>query len=316
MTDYRQFATGVFGRPTNKTAIGWSGDASRDYLSSTLFIAALFHGVVIMGVTFTSGDDLFRSEDATSLEVVLLTNDYEDLAEPEHASYLAEKNLTGAGTTQEDVPVKVAYGQKLEQVMPGPEQDGTMDYREQGQRKPTEQLMLDSNEAAEVIAMLEKQAETDPDILMRTGLSGESNPIEVMADPDEVTQLRSPRPRELIISANTRESRIAGYLDGWKRKVERVGTINFPKVAKSGAASRNPTLEVAIAADGNLEEVRLLSSSGNRQLDQAAMDILRMSAPFESFPEFLQQDYDSLRFAYEWQFSGNISNLRAAPESR
>ncbi|MGI9309893.1 MAG: energy transducer TonB [Gammaproteobacteria bacterium] len=313
MADYRQYLTGAYQAPMKQTAIGWSGDASRDHLSSTLFIAALIHGVLIMGVTFTAGDDLFRQENATSLEVVLLTGDYEDLAEPEHASYLADKNLAGAGTTQEDVQVKVAYGQQPQQVMPGQEQDGSMDYRKRGQRKPTEQLMISSNSSEDLIAILEKQAESDPEIRLRTGMSGESNPVEIMADPDEVTQLRSPRPRELIISANTRESRIAGYLDGWKRKVERVGTMNFPQAAQAGVAKNNPTLEVAIASDGDLIEVRLLSTSGNRGLDQAAMDILRMSAPFEAFPDFLQQDYDSLRFAYEWQFSGNISGIRAKP---
>ena len=33
------------------------------------------------------------------------------------------------------------------------------------------------------------------------------------------------------------------------------------------------------------------------------MNIVTMSAPFDPFPEFLRQEYDILRFAYEWRFS-------------
>ena len=43
--------------------------------------------------------------------------------------------------------------------------------------------------------------------------------------------------------------------------------------------------------------------SGVGSLDQAAKDIVRLSAPFEPFPEFLRAEYDVLRFAYEWRFN-------------
>jgi protein TonB len=61
-------------------------------------------------------------------------------------------------------------------------------------------------------------------------------------------------------------------------------------------------LEVAIAANGELKEVVVRNSSGHRNLDQAAMEILRIAAPFEPFPQPLRADYDVLRFAYEWHF--------------
>lgn len=70
-------------------------------------------------------------------------------------------------------------------------------------------------------------------------------------------------------------------------------------------------LEVAINADGRLKEVVVRSSSGQRELDQAAMEILRLAAPFEPFPEGLRADYDVLRFAYEWRFSEGAGSVRA-----
>jgi protein TonB len=149
-------------------------------------------------------------------------------------------------------------------------------------------------------------------------MPGAENTVEILAAPDSETLLPSTAPRELVISATTRESRIAAYLDSWKRKVERVGTMNFPHDISYRNLLKNPTLEVAIAADGTLEEVVVLTSSGERRLDQAAMEILILAAPFEAFPEFLHKDYDVLRFAYEWRFSGETTgrtNVTMAGES-
>jgi protein TonB len=95
---------------------------------------------------------------------------------------------------------------------------------------------------------------------------------------------------------------IAGYLDGWKRRVERVGTINFPDAARRQGMSGNPILEVAIRADGRLEQVLVRRSSGHRELDNAAQRIVRLAAPFDPFPPAMRARYPELRFAYEWQF--------------
>jgi periplasmic protein TonB len=71
-------------------------------------------------------------------------------------------------------------------------------------------------------------------------------------------------------------------------------------------------LEVAIAADGSLQEVIVRSSSGQRGLDLAAVQILRLAAPFAPFPESLRREYDVLRFAYEWRFSEGVGAVRGA----
>jgi protein TonB len=65
----------------------------------------------------------------------------------------------------------------------------------------------------------------------------------------------------------------------------------------------SPTLEVTISASGQLAEVFVRNSSGSKIIDQAALNILRRAAPFDPFPEAIRLDYDTLRFAYKWQFS-------------
>jgi periplasmic protein TonB len=61
---------------------------------------------------------------------------------------------------------------------------------------------------------------------------------------------------------------------------------------------------VTINSSGQLDEVIVRRSSGSKVLDQAALNILRRAAPFDPFPEAIRADYDRLRFAYMWKFSG------------
>jgi protein TonB len=121
---------------------------------------------------------------------------------------------------------------------------------------------------------------------------------------DDALRLRGKETRDALITPDTRESRLAPYLDGWKRKIEKVGTLNFPTVARRRLATRNPVVAVVITADGTLKEAVIQESSGDQEIDQAALNILRKAAPFNPFPTNLKKDYDQLRFAYEWQFLG------------
>jgi len=286
-------------------------DSAGNHLSATLFLAALLHGVIIMGVTFTAGEPDADADRATSLEVVILTSDIEDSVSPKDAEMLAERNLIGAGNTADDEPVKIAYGDSVEAAMPGLPQDGIDNPQQQETRaQSSEMLLYSSNDAA---AQFDPFADSEESFApQRQGLSGDSNPTEILADPDKQTRIKSKNPRELVISANTRESRIAAYLEGWKRKIERVGTMNFP--AQVSAAERNPVLEVAISADGTLKEVIVLRTSGIPELDQAAINILRIASPFDPFPETLSNNFDVLRFSYEWYFTGGGSKISVSEQ--
>jgi protein TonB len=281
-----------------------------DRLTTMLFVAALFHGVLILGVSFTDGPLFDTPSTATSMEVVLLTRDFEKQASNDDAEYLAQQNLSGSGNTTDEVGIRVAYGRDAQPIVPGPEQDGSanLDRRQQQFDSAPEQLYAQRTDGGTLSAGLEQNAERQQ---QRTSMAGSTNSVEILAAPDTQTLLQSAKPRELIVSANTRESRIAAYLDGWKRRIERVGTMNFPRSAASAAADRNPVLEVNISADGRLQEALILAGSGSRELDMAAVKILRLASPFDPFPEYLRNDYDALKFSYEWQFdSGSVGNMQ------
>ena len=105
------------------------------------------------------------------------------------------------------------------------------------------------------------------------------------------------------VSPDTRASTLAPYLDAWRRKVERIGTLNFPAAARHPGLSGSPVVEVELGRDGTLVSAGIRRSSGHPEIDQAALLILRLSSPFTPFPRELARDYDSLRFAYQWDFT-------------
>lgn len=288
----------------------WSAEAAGNRLSSTAFLAALFHGVLILGITFSAVPA--GPEDLTnSMEVVLVTSDYEDREPPASAVLLAQQNLAGAGNAAADAALRTAPGLTLPANTFGVAQDGGDAPVRPGQLNPDRnpEPVLVARDST-IVAPDEGQPDQAPEAEQRM-LPSTSNAIEILGRLDTSTAVPDAQPRELLISANTRESRIATYLSTWKSKVEQVGTLHFPLVASQTATARYPVLEVAINADGALREVVVRSSSGQVDLDQAAMQILRLAAPFAPFPEGLRADYDVLRFAYEWRFSEGAGALRA-----
>ena len=122
---------------------------------------------------------------------------------------------------------------------------------------------------------------------------------------DQATMLiRDDEPRQLIISADTRESVVAAYLDTWKRRIEAVGESYLPGLGDLQGISGSPTLMVAIDVTGDLTEAVIRKSSGSTVLDLAALDILQRASPFDPFPPEVSDEYDVVRFEYKWLFAG------------
>ena len=289
--------------PADETA---SSKAAADRLTSTLFLAVLLHGVVIMGVSFSPADLAEKSQRATSLEVVLIPEQDKQRPDPEDARLLARSSLLGAGNTTEDVARSALEGAMTTDTS---RNAGTDDGRQRSQSVQANQLYRPDS-----TLRTEMDRPPDQDEAERSFNPGTSNTMDMLASPDVATRVPDVEPRQLFVSANTRESRIAAYLEGWKRKVERVGTVNYPAQLPPGSVPASPTLEVAVASNGTLREVVILVPSNNSRLDQAAIQILRLAAPFEPFPDFLRDEYDVLRFAYQWQFSdGAMTGRVTAP---
>jgi periplasmic protein TonB len=267
-----------------------------------LFLAALIHGVAILGITFT----VASYNDATpaqALNVTLLIDGIDE-AVPDKADFLANRSQRAAGVGAEGLRPKNALSaaQPIAQLG-SPDGADLVDGTPRELVPSAEQLVSRSPSPDGVTA--QPQPTDDPADTRRKAA--------VLID-QTVTQttaaeldLRAELPtgdddkRTLIATPSTQQSILAEYLDGWRRRVERIGTANYPAQFLGGGHGR-PTLEVVIGSDGALESIVVRRSSGDTALDQAALKILRLAAPFEPLPANVRKDYDVLRFAYEWDF--------------
>lgn len=272
-----------------------------DRLPPMLFLAALVHGILIIGVTFNVAiDDAFS--EAISLDVTIVADPEQNVLEPEQADYLAQASQEGSGNTQDWARPGALAESAVPVDNPGSEEGDSV----------KDSMTLDES-ANQVLTSRADQDVKTRDLPREDPTTDESTAI-VMEAGVEVTlplpredvadaAMHDTNPRELFTSVNTRESRIAPYLDRWKRKIENIGVKYFPEHGLIDGVTGSPTLEVTISASGQLEDVVVRKSSGSRVLDQAALEILNRAAPFDPFPEAVRLDYDSLRFAYKWQFS-------------
>jgi protein TonB len=275
-----------------------------DRLSSTLFVAALAHGVVILGVTFAT-DPLEQPAELPSLNVTLLL-DAASL-DASHAAHelLANRSQDGGGRPDEtDRPTRTLsanhpvsqLGDPLgADLTDGTPRDATAEAERLATRAPSDTRV----ETAPNIS--DEPADTP---LKAATLIEAADTQTLVAELGETARRPRSEADDDRSDPSTRESALAQYLVGWRQRVERIGTANFPEryLRRNGGHGR-PTLEVAIGPEGNLEDIVVRKSSGDPTLDQAALKILRMAAPFEPLPAAILADYDVLRFAYEWEFA-------------
>lgn len=113
------------------------------------------------------------------------------------------------------------------------------------------------------------------------------------------------RTRRKAISTATREYLYANYMEAWRRKVERIGNLNYPAEARKLGLFGSLILHVAVRADGSLEGIRVVRSSGHEVLDQAAIRIVELAAPFAPFPPNIKRETDVLDITRTWQFQRN-----------
>ncbi len=275
-----------------------------DRLPAMLFLAALIHGVLIIGVTFNPYllDDF---SDAISLEVTIVADPDQQIDRPDEAEYLAQASQLGGGNTTADV----RPSSPLESVSPIDNlgaQDGESLLESTAHELSADQVLTTQNDQDRQVS---DQLREKPQPENSTAIALESGSEQTLPLPQEENAsmlIHDDDPRQLIISVDTRESTIAGYLDNWKRRIEAVGDEYFAELGTLDDLSGSPTLEVKIEASGQLSEVIIRKSSGSRVVDQAALDILRRASPYEPFPDEVAADYDRVLFAYKFLFSAQL----------
>jgi protein TonB len=274
----------------------------RDRLFVMLFLAALAHGLIILGVTFNSR--LGDKGGAPGLEVLLVSDEVPEADRNDSATYLAQRSQLGSGNTREAVAPR-----NRASSIPIPRQDGTAE----GNSLAPKGGDVSGADEDKILTTTAWKARVE--YIADEGATGDSKNRPLLLDQQTTDQpgpeddqgpaeLRGPKRDELWTTPDTKAATLAPYLDGWRHKVEHVGTIHFPSAARIlGQKKANPVIEVGIAADGTLDRAVIRRSSGSVELDNAALQTLKLASPFDPFPPELAREHQVLRFVYEWQWT-------------
>jgi len=276
---------------------------AQDRLLTTCFLAALLHVIIILGVTFSPSQRAAGGAHAHALQVILVSDRTPAAAANPDAAYLAQRNQHGAGNTLAHERARIPKSSPAPIDHAGLADANALRLRRHGERRiaggdaviatsaPVPRIRyFAAGAASAAAAAMPILLKNRPDFGMRPNADG----VEL--------RLRGKRRRQLWIAADTRAADVAEYLDGWRRHVERIGTVNFPSAARLSGPSGTPIVQVTIDADGRLAGMRVSRSSGNPAIDEAAIRILRLAAPFAPFPRKLAAKHDQIRIAYQWEF--------------
>lgn len=284
---------------------------ARDRLVTTLFFALLLHAMLILGIGFTPG----KPGGGSTLEVTLVQT--RSPAPPPRADYLAQANQRGEGNTERLVRPESPLAMPSAVNNPGLP-DGEDLVSNAGQRTLAGADGI-GRIAAGQDAAVTTRAETgflanararpapvdpSPRVLVARLLTAGDDALMPNEVPVELPQASSPDPRQAFVAINARASRYAAYLDAWRRRVESIGNLNLPPQIRARRLSGALALEVALNRDGSIRALVLRKPSPYRLLDESAIRIVRLAAPFPPFPESFRRDTEVLRFVYVWRFNG------------
>jgi len=279
---------------------GWAGlDRQSRILAFAIAASVLLHGVVL-SIHFQLPEGK-RLAAMAPLEVVIVNS--KSRSRPTQAQVLAQANLDGGGNTDEKRRAMSPLP-TLAENLPG---DATRDAQRRVKELEAQQRQLLTQIAPQPVpapsvaarAPVEAQREARGVELRDSSLAMvRSLEAQVARQIDEYNQ----RPKKTFIGARATEFRFAQYVEDWRLKIERIGTLNYPDGAR-GRIYGSLRLSVSINADGTLNRLDMERSSGQPILDQAAEKIVKMAAPYARFPDNILRDTDILVITRTWNFA-------------
>jgi protein TonB len=278
---------------------------SSDRLSFTFFLAIAIHGLLIFGLSFDSSKP---SQSAPSVTVTLATHSAKKA--PKEADFLAQAHQIGSGTLQEAKEITT-------DVIPPPFESQQINDTLITEQKKQSVLKPDSNRtitSSQAVTQINNAKQPDEKQDIQSG----KETLDINAINAKIASLRaklavqrqtySKIPRERVLTTvSTLASSEAAYLNEWTQKIEAIGNQNFPDEALRKQLTGQLRLEVVILPSGQIHEINLKQSSGQKLFDEAALQIVKQASPFTAFPPEIRKDYDHLVIIRTWHF--NISGL-------
>ncbi|MGB5177788.1 MAG: energy transducer TonB [Gammaproteobacteria bacterium] len=260
-----------------------------DRMALTLFFALVLHAMIILGITFGLHDDPAPENILPTMDITVSNR---RTPPPDEADYLAQTSQEGGGNTTEKVRPTQAIPEQApavrpQQATPAPAQVITTDAAENKHHQKKNVIPDTSKPDVKATDLIERSMEM----------------INLNEQLNESMQAYAQRPRHIYVSARTQEFKYANYMSEWVKKVERVGNLNYPDDARRQGLSGKLIMDVTMNADGTVRNISILRPSGHAVIDEAAIRIVNLAAPFAPFPSEILKDADILHITRTWEFS-------------
>ena len=155
----------------------------------------------------------------------------------------------------------------------------------------------DSHQDASVVEPIETRS-------MTTSYEQAEQPL-IQHYHDEIDSLQASLDRldrEVFVSASKIPDDYSIWMDHWRQKVEAVGN-QYAQQQDLTHLYGEVLLAVSVEANGHVHSVKVLNSSGETPLDQAAQHIARLAGPFEPLPMAIREEVDVLHITRTWRFT-------------
>jgi periplasmic protein TonB len=278
-----------------------TGNEKQTRFRRALLLALTLHAALILSVSFSASNA--KPYKTPQIEVTLAIQP--SAAAPDHARQIAQANQEGSGDEAELNEISTRNNLQTD----------TSSMQQALLPAPQEQV-AQQRSAVATTAMTQRSVTTEQtDEEQRENNTQGVNPeieqlsLEVaslQAELDDETRTSADQPRvRRLTAASAKQSVDAAYLLDWRRRLEAVGNQYYPEASIRYGMYGNLRMLVVIRQDGSLEDIQVLSSSGYAVLDEAAIKIVRMAAPYAPFPPELQATTDKLEIVRTWYFQEN-----------
>jgi protein TonB len=272
-------------------------------LKQRLTFAALFsfslHAFVLFGITFILPNTKNFPPLSQPMEVTLVNS--QSGHRPSNATAYAQYNLEGGGNTDDEHRAKTPFPFLGDSRHFTPEQiEQHLRQLEQESRRLLTRNKSDYRVAQNKLQQQQQQS---------SGANGHDlaqHSLEIARLEAQISKsmdMYEKMPKRRFIGSRTQEYRFAQYVEDWRAKVERIGNMNYPEIARTQKIYGKLTLTVSIRADGSVESIEINRPSGQRILDASAVRIVKLSAPFPPFPPNIRKDTDVISITRTWIFT-------------
>ncbi|MBI5006960.1 MAG: energy transducer TonB [Nitrosomonadales bacterium] len=275
-----------------------AGQHPNQRLSFAVLFSITLHAFFMFGISLVVPDWKDIPVISQPLEVVLVNSKSRN--RPTNASAYAQSNLDGGGNTEDDHRAKTPFpvlgdGQRFT-----PEQAA----KRQRQLEQETKRLLTRNKGDYFVA--EENDQQKQSSARDNGKDLVQRSLEIARLEAQISKsldMYEKMPKRKFIGARTQEYRYAQYVEDWRSKVERIGNMNYPEMARREKIYGKLTLTVSIRSDGSVESIEISRPSGQRILDASAIRIVKLAAPYAPFPPDIRKETDVLSITRTWIFT-------------